>query len=73
MESMQQRCLHKLYGCKAILGGRIAALDGIPNRTTFATEEMDRCIGAKAHIDDAIYLLLGDPEVDPEFQVELPF
>lgn len=73
MESMQQRCCHKLYGVQAMLLARIASLEADPRRTPFASDELYRCIGAKEHVRDALDLLLGDPEVDPLFQIELPF
>ena len=65
--------MHKLYGAKASLISRIAALDGTPNITDYGKDELYRCIGAKEHIDAALALLGKDPEVDDIFQIELPF
>lgn len=73
MESMQQRCLHKLYGCRATLLAREAALLGVPNITTYGSDELHRVQSVLGLIREACILLENDPDVNGEFQVELPF
>lgn len=73
MESQQQRACHKLYGAKAVMLGVITRLRVQHDRTAYASEELDRALGAAAHIEAALELLLGATQVDDKFQIELPF
>lgn len=73
MESPQQRALHKLYHAKAILVGVRVQLVVMGTPTGYAAEEYDRVLGAIARVEDAIYLLQYADQVEPEFQITLPW